>query len=457
MSFDMMIHLAAVENYFFLDDGIILLGYFTALVPIEQQHGGRGMQWHLEFADGSDDCLHVSNLTSIKGEWFKTGEKSLLQQFKCFLGWSELANIALERRQVARVEGFEAGVQAGFTLGPILNLAPKATRSWVFHSTVQHFGAPSSYMQAINLSRGKVALVLDSKTKQAWLVPFLSLALHLCQRYWQEIGDMKSSPIPFANLQSDGAEAAFSALHSNGDLIVSGIKEDGETLRSLFLRINSNLLQTQRTRAPSKQGRILASELLDIVIEPSRGSPLKRVDVPERTRAWLPLVEKVDCVGVCADLGLAIQPVKPQGRNCGCFALPEDKFYLAAHMWCLDQLAQKSGSGFDQIAQGKCRLGEGLIWNTECLQWANCTVNNRHVPVWSESRETSILQQVSGNRNDSDLRCLQGTICNGSMKKEGVVVFGDEEQPKRLEKIKALAAKLNTWLDISGSERLFDA
>jgi BRCT domain type II-containing protein len=43
------------------------------------------------------------------------------------------------------------------------------------------------------------------------------------------------------------------------------------------------------------------------------------------------------------------------------------------------------------------------------------------------------------------------------MKKEGVVVFGDEEQPKRLEKIKALAAKLNTWLDISGSERLFDA
>lgn len=84
-------------------------------------------------------------------------------------------------------------------------------------------------------------------------------------------------------------------------------------------------------------------------------------------------------------------------------------------------------------------------------------MNNRHVPVWSESRETSILQQVSGNRNDSDLRCLQGTICNGSMKKEGVVVFGDEEQPKRLEKIKALAAKLNTWLDISGSERLFDA
>ncbi|CAI6090687.1 unnamed protein product, partial [Clonostachys chloroleuca] len=191
---------------------------------------------------------------------------------------------------------------------------------------------------------------------------------------------------------------------------------------------------------PSKQGCIFSSELLDIVIEPSRGSPLKRVDVTERTRAWLPLVGKVDCVGVCADLGLAIQPVKPQGRNCGCFALPEDKFYLAAHMWCLDQLAQKSGSGFDQIVQGKCRLGEGLIWKTECLQWANCTVNNRHVPVWGENRETSILQQISGNHNDSDLRCLQGTTCNGSIEKEGVVVFGDVEQPKRLEKIKALAA-----------------
>lgn len=131
--------------------------------------------------------MHVSNITSIKGEWFKTDDKSLLQKPKCFVGWSEFANIALgtqalckehkfrasynasERRQVARVEGFEAGVQAGFTLGPILNLAPKATRSWVFHSTVQHFGAPSSYMQAVNLSRGNVALVLDSKQSKRGL------------------------------------------------------------------------------------------------------------------------------------------------------------------------------------------------------------------------------------------------------------------------------------------------
>ncbi|CAH0046600.1 unnamed protein product [Clonostachys solani] len=153
--------------------------------------------------------------------------------------------------------------------------------------------------------------------------------------------------------------------------------------------------------------------------------------------------------GGCADLGLAIQPMKPQDRTCGCFALPEDKFYLAAHMRFLDQLAQKSGGGFDYIAQGKCRLGEGLIWKTECLQWANCTVNNRHVPVWGESRETSILQQVSGNHNDTELRCLPGTVCNGSIKKEGVVVFGDEEQPKRLERIKALAAaKLDALLDM---------
>lgn len=38
MPFDMMIHLMAVENYYCLDPGIILLGYFTA-----QQHGGQSI------------------------------------------------------------------------------------------------------------------------------------------------------------------------------------------------------------------------------------------------------------------------------------------------------------------------------------------------------------------------------------------------------------------------------
>ncbi|VUC32673.1 unnamed protein product [Clonostachys rosea] len=395
------------------------------------------------------------------------GILSMQMKSRCFLGWSELANIALgtktlceqnklrascntlDQHQVLRPEGFEAGVQAAITLTPIFNTAPKAAFSWVFHSTTQHFSASRIYTQALNLGRRKTALVLDSRTKQAWLVPFLSLALHLCQRYWQHVGGpSSSSPIPFADLETDGAQAAFSALSGMGNLIVFGTEGEGETLGSLFSRINSNLLQTQRTREPSKDRHIFASELLDLVTEPSKGSPLKKIDIPKTARAWLPLVEKVDCVGVCDNLGLAIQPANPRGRTCSCYELPKGKFYLAAHMRCLDQLAENSGGGFDRIAQGKCRLAKDITWKPGFLPWANCMVNNKHVSFWGEEHEGRILQQVSKKHSDIEWGALVDNPSDESIVNEGVVVFGGEEQPKRREPIKALTAKFDMFMNI---------
>lgn len=54
MSFDLMATLAVVETYHYLQHsdtagGLILLGFFTALVPVRFSQSG-AIQWHFEFS-----------------------------------------------------------------------------------------------------------------------------------------------------------------------------------------------------------------------------------------------------------------------------------------------------------------------------------------------------------------------------------------------------------------------
>lgn len=163
LSFDMMTHLAAVENVFHVDGGIILAGFFTALVPIHYDEAAKSILWHFEAVDDSGDLLKPSQLSSVAGDWFKTQDPNMLRNSICLLGWFEYANILLGTRELlehsqnkltwsatppqyrsTRREGFEIGGQFGFSAGPI-NITPQVARSWRFHSNVQRFSAPSTY------------------------------------------------------------------------------------------------------------------------------------------------------------------------------------------------------------------------------------------------------------------------------------------------------------------------
>ncbi|KAK8123932.1 hypothetical protein PG999_003850 [Apiospora kogelbergensis] len=353
--FDMMVHLASAENYHQVDGGIVLLGFFTALVPIRRHPDSNTIQWHLE-SIGNDDLMQPCNLESIKGDWYKTTDISELANSRCVVGWFEQANIMLgtsslvesnkltwssgipSRHRTAHREGFEGGGQISFSLGPI-NIAPQGMSTWRFHSNVQAYKAPNEYRQAIRLSARKVATLIDTNSKQAWLVPMLSLVLHLCHRYYQEVklDDEMNDPIPFAEPSPNGASAAIRAIENKGDLIVVGKsgEPDCETLRQLVLRINCNLLDSSATREPPRGDLIFASELMDAVVEPGSGSALKEIGTSEDASSWKDLASKADVIGVCADIGEVIQPIPEPGTlvrpNCECMHLPQSLYLLAAH------------------------------------------------------------------------------------------------------------------------------
>ncbi|KAK1460713.1 hypothetical protein CCUS01_08818 [Colletotrichum cuscutae] len=101
MSFDLMVHLASVENYYALHGGIVLLGFTTALVPVEQNKDSKSIQWHFEVTEGStDDFIEPAKLQTIQRTWTKFQSKSEFQGSKCFVGWFDKAHVLLGTRKL---------------------------------------------------------------------------------------------------------------------------------------------------------------------------------------------------------------------------------------------------------------------------------------------------------------------------------------------------------------------
>lgn len=460
ISFDMMIHLSGVENVYEIDGGVIFVGFSTALVPTSRDETTNSVQWHFEEVNGtSSELLRPCSLPSILGSWYKSRDVNMLRSSKCFVGWFARANVLLgtrqlvvnshnrlnwsietkEHRQSARMEGFQANVQLGFTAGPI-NTALQVGRTWRFHSNVQHYYRHEQYSTALRLCRGNVAIVIDSESKQVWLVPMLSLILHLCHRYFQEVnhGCHRDNPLPFANPSPDGALEAARALETSGHVLVFGATgdPDAENLRQLFLRINTNLLNAAGTREPSNKKTLFASELMAMVTEPGRGSPLKKIKAAADAESWVGLLARVDFVGVCANIGHLIEPDLSSTYPCTCSALPSDRDLLAAHVRCLDALSQREGESIRNSLNRVCRLGEKVFWNMGNLYWTSCPAGG-HDPIWNE--KDKILQRISSKEKGKG-RGVQGvnglTVPQQFLPEDGVVVFGGDQSKSLLQSLR---------------------
>ena len=105
ISFNMMVQLTAVENYFWLEDtgssdpeqlpsgGYLLYGFYTALVPTRQNLAMKRKQWHFE--SSKDKIIDPRKLQSTQASWAKQPTCDHFASCTCFIGWCEVANIML--------------------------------------------------------------------------------------------------------------------------------------------------------------------------------------------------------------------------------------------------------------------------------------------------------------------------------------------------------------------------
>jgi hypothetical protein len=352
LSFDLMTTLAAVEYPTTVHGGVVLVGYRTALIPVRVKSSY--VQFHLEVSEDRQinpfklDCSqHLQGL-----DWAR------FKIMRCFVGWCDSALIKLGTASLPPTVTYSgartkekslqlSGVSTGFqfvSAGPI-QAGVNGQANFTFLSHRLHFRPASEYTKMLYDTAKDVVLISDVHHRRSWLVPKLSLMLHMAHVWFAENSgrsDININPIPFAEPHDDES-IVIRALEGHGDLAICGQGSDSFKLRSLLLGLSINLLASVHHKAESTSKVIYGFEFMDIILEPGRGTPMKEVKI-ETSPSWLVLANLADAVIICSKLGEAIAPAQGCCRsNEQCNTVPCGQDYLAAHLSCLDRFRSRAG------------------------------------------------------------------------------------------------------------------
>ena len=389
IDFNLLVHLTAVGTYYLYKglegEGIILVGFRSALIPIAEKGGA--IQWH--FAHSKDGVINIQTvMEELGGQWLKIMDLDTFQRIEsCFVGWHERAEILLGTRygqhmldlsdstetpRTFKLNGLSVGLTGGFSGGSIapISLTGQVVAQYVIHSFEQQLKASPEYEMVLDTISPQVAFVYDTSASRAWLVPGLSLHLHLCHQYFFRNKDNWGATInhiPFAHVSTNGSLAAIEALRKGRDVRVfqsaqtsshpqSRLPPNKTTLLDVFQMIHHNLMQSNEKREASsikipwlrRNGQLRGAELVDMLGTATLSTNMKQVDVlAKKATPWASLADAADVVFVCSDIGHPIRPVpaqstpSPEELRCNCCVLPKDNYYLAAHAWCLEQVLRK--------------------------------------------------------------------------------------------------------------------
>ena len=390
IDFNLLVHLTTVGTYYLYKDrqgeGIILVGFRSALIPIAEKDGA--IQWH--FAHSKDGTINIQPvMEELGGQWLKILDLDRFQRIEsCFVGWHEKAEILLgtkdgqymldlsdstEIPRTFKLNGISVGLAGGFSGGAIapISLNGQVVAQYVIHSFEQQLQASPEYEMALNTISSQVAFIYDTSASRAWLVPGLSLHLHLCHQYFFRNRDnwgATTNHIPFADISTNGSSAAIEALRKGRDVhVFQGAGDSGHdphshlppnktTLLDVFQMIHHNLMQSNKTREASsitmpwlrRNGQLRGTELVDMLGTTTLSTNMRQVDIlAKKATPWASLADAADVVFVCSNIGHPIRPVpsqstpSPKQLGCNCCVLPKDRYYLAAHAWCLERVLRK--------------------------------------------------------------------------------------------------------------------
>lgn len=430
VSFDLMVQLSGVEIPVMIDGGVILVGYQTALVPT--RIAGSSIQWHLETA--SESRLNPFKLQSTQSDWVKTTDWKSFKNLRCFIGWCRSAHINLgtsmltnevrwssekSQKKTLRWSGISVGAQA-ITASP-LQIGPVAQMTFTFVHNKIMFSPSRIYAKMLKDTSKEVAIVVDCSDGRAWLVPKLSLLLHM-SHVWVRRHEICPNPIPYADAHHVGGSVE-QTLRDFGDTALLGQGEDCLRLRQLLLGLNINLIESRQHTEDATRKNLYGFEFMDIVCEPPHGGLMRKTVTKPGGKSWYGLSDLADAVVFCAGLGHAITAEKAQnGKSTKCTTLPANSYYLAAPLSCLNELITRQGNILACAQNGEIKISKDHYWKISGNPFEDCAHdNNSSETCWYK---TGIVQQIDQR---SGLTLFKG---NGqvqsfpNMPLQGAVVFG---------------------------------
>ncbi|PVH97252.1 hypothetical protein DM02DRAFT_533559 [Periconia macrospinosa] len=319
-----------------------------------------------------------------------------------------------------QLDGYSILAQVGASapLAAVLGLQT----NFKYASHRRQFTPLGNYWKLLQDASREQAIIYDAGQRRSWLVPKLSLLLHMCHAYTLACTGTPDDRVPYVDPHCDAIEV-IKALEPLGDTPVCGGKTDKFLFRELLLGLNTNLLKTVASIRRSSGKKLYGFEFMDVVTEPGRGSCMKKLDVLSLAKNWLEIVNVVDAVVVCSDLGEAIIAVEGNGRkSTSCNMLPKNLDYLAATLPCLARLAEREGGGLSAGGQ-PIRIGENTLWELRGNPFGICQHGNSNETCW---KRLDLVQRLVRKRRFEfrvPLRAVQPSPLK-QLPASGAVVFG---------------------------------
>ncbi|OGM42240.1 hypothetical protein ABOM_009070 [Aspergillus bombycis] len=421
LNFYLMLQLAAVEYPVTVNSGLVLMGYSTALVPV-QKVDHESILWHLETAN-DDSQLKTKDLLAVQGKWMMKAKLKHLRTKTVLLGWCPEAVAQLGTRNVNSAVGWTdarprqttwsftgANLQLLATTVSPFQVGVGASLAFERRINTVRFSPEGNYLKCLNNSVTEQIILYDVSESRAWLVPLIIVFHQMLLAYHERIPDGESKgTVPIMEVPFVEADQSLRLLQGSGSWVVEGSGNDQLTVRELILGFSVNMAKAH-LRAP-RRSSIFGYEFMDIVTD-SPNSELKKTRIDKPGLAWSSLLNEISCL-FCSKLGDAIVGLKSRDIQSPCNRLPEGFDWLATTIRSLDILHHRHG-GRPMCAVR--RLASGQYWSLTGSPFQNCHHGNgSHVSCWDTN---SLLQEIRDARMPKQERERTEGLPNGA------VVFG---------------------------------
>jgi hypothetical protein len=270
LPFHLLPTMAGVRYPVEFQGGIILRGKSETLFPVAKLASG-AIQWHR--VQGEDAQLFLDTVKSYPG-WYQTKNLEELVESKTFLGFYSRAQVRLgtaasdvrpsevpaDRAWIRLGEEIPFNVTlrlpwiASFGVTPKIIL-PKSQWNRIENNRI-------GYKQSLQRSSHTPLLLYDSGTRTGWLVPELSVVLHLSLA---SLANMLPRPksikhLHYAKPRANGGGAALVAIDSCDQVVLWQKKED-DNKPYRFLDVVMHYMELFENRKQEQELRVRSGEL----------------------------------------------------------------------------------------------------------------------------------------------------------------------------------------------------
>ena len=426
--------------------GLFLRGLSTLIYPTASWENNQSVQWHIFDSGNSRERLPPGTIPLLtspdevrRSNWVRcTHLERLAWAPRTFLGYCKDINIhlATEDSEISRVTYSQAENESHRPALLLDSLAGGTSgMGMVSAQTSMRFVRPKGLVKCsmhdtlpglLDSAQLRPVLVYDDhpEAQKGWLVPTLSVILHMAQVWAQ--GKHLLNKMPYVNPCWNAEEVAMRLIQEKGGLpLRRKPEEEYEYLRDVVQKLLISLEEliveeaiAERDPDPTvtfESSKVYGWDLVDI----ARFSVTCRRKQLRVHESWTVLSNEVLTL-FCQGLGEVIRPASPSNICSTWNPIPSKRHYLTATVPCLRQLSHQYG----RSSTGQClRLTKDGYWHWPSNGlFDDCDCNANPMSTSNKNKCIKVPQQIS--RTDVDIKNYQ------HLPTQGAVVFGTRQLSK---------------------------